>query len=359
MPRADAARDIRPPAPPLSIISTGPRITYDDGTAPKTTAVERANARGSRAQAAHEQYLATLDANAAANLAAAEHVDEAQIARLTRTIQLNEVAAAKHRATVRRMMDDRAEYEEDHPEHENVLDAFDTIGDSDAQLQLAREIMERAKMAKEAEEMKTRQAKADKQRKKQDQLREMKASQRKAQRVATAGGAIALADSSRGIKKKVKLTEKQKARLRAMGVPEDMDAAGGLSEYLKKLYDDDEDDAAAAVLAVLLGENIEDDEIEDDADVEAVAGGKAQEQVEQSDKLSKQVEVEVAEDCPEPHPEYLDEKQKIPWPECVSITDLMRDERVQAVVQEMRSKVKGEEMEPYVENVDAGSSVVA
>ena len=165
MPRANAARDIRPPAPPLSIISTGPRITYDDGTAPKTTAVERANARGSRAQAAHEQYLATLDANAAANLAAAEHVDEAQIARLTRTIQLNEVAAAKHRATVRRMMDDRAEYEEDHPEHENVLDAFDTIGDSDAQLQLAREIMERAKMAKEAEEMKTRQAKADKQRK--------------------------------------------------------------------------------------------------------------------------------------------------------------------------------------------------
>ena len=81
--------------------------------------------------------------------------------------------------------------------------------------------------------------------------------------------------------------------------------------------------------------------------------------MEQSDKLSKQVEVEVAEDCPEPHPEYLDEKQKIPWPECVSITDLMRDERVQAVVQEMRSKVKGEEMEPYVENVDAGSSVVA
>lgn len=54
-------------------------------------------------------------------------------------------------------------------------------------------------------------------------------------------------------------TEKQKAKMRAMGVPENMDAAGGLSEYLKKLYDDDEDDAAAAVLALLLGENIEDD----------------------------------------------------------------------------------------------------
>eukprot|EP01046_Picozoa_sp_COSAG06_P001766 COSAG06_NODE_59_length_27189_cov_21.724527_20_plen_94_part_00 len=40
----------------------------------------------------------------------------------------------------------------------------------------------------------------------------MKASQRKAQRAATAGGAIALADSSRGIKKKVKLTEKQRMK---------------------------------------------------------------------------------------------------------------------------------------------------
>ena len=53
----------------------------------------------------------------------------------------------------------------------------------------------------------------------------------------------------------------------------------------------------------------------------------------------------MAEDYPEPQPEYLDSEEKIQWPECVSFTDLMRDERVQAVVRElvkkeMKSKVK-------------------
>ena len=73
---------------------------------------------------------------------------------------IKEHSAPKHQAAVHQMALDRVEYEEDHPEQESILDAFDEIEDADKMAELAKELAAHAEMAKEVVNMKKRQDKA-------------------------------------------------------------------------------------------------------------------------------------------------------------------------------------------------------
>jgi hypothetical protein len=87
-----------------------------------------------------------LDADSKAQLHAAEYVDEAAIAPLTPTINLNELAAADFRAKVQLGALDSSEYEENHPEQEALLDAFEELEYPQKTAELATELVRRGKL---------------------------------------------------------------------------------------------------------------------------------------------------------------------------------------------------------------------
>eukprot|EP01046_Picozoa_sp_COSAG06_P057870 COSAG06_NODE_11428_length_1512_cov_1.106865_1_plen_364_part_10 len=141
--------------------------------------------------------------------------------------------------------------------------------------------------------------------------------------------------------------------------------AGDIALYLKRMFNEDTepDDDDIACLAGFLSTALEDSEEEDDDADEGLAAAEDAAKQAQDARVKK-----LQSDQGQPEKPEQSEKPEKPvfeeLPPGLYMADLLQDERVQAVIREL-ALVSGKETEhqvepePYVENVDAGSSVVA